>query len=320
MHVFIAGGTGVLGRRVVRRLLDHGHRVACLARSSVNRVQLLEMGAEPREGDLFRPSEIEAATRGCDAIIHLASAVPTHFPSKLSDWKLNDRIRTTGTESLVCAAIANRCRVLVAQSITSVYGDCHGAWVDETSPRAVNLNGILRSAVEMEQMLDDARRRSNLPAVTLRFGTFYGHDDAHTQQLFELIDQGKFPILGDGETWWNMVQLDDAARAVVAVVEDHERHLGEKFNIVDGQPVHMEGFVSGLAELLEARKPWHVPIWLARLRMGASLLEPLLLSMRCSNDKARKKLRWEPRYPDFRYGFQAALNAWRRELSEVACV
>ncbi len=315
MHVFVAGGTGVLGRRVVRRLLDLGHRVACLSRSSINRAQILEMGAEPREGDLFRPSEIEAATRGCDAIVHLATSIPTHFPSKPADWKLNDRIRTTGTESLVCAAIANRCRVLVAQSITYVYGDHHGAWIDEKTPRAETLNGILRSAVEMEHMLDDARQRSNLPAITLRFGSFYGADAAHTQSLFELIERGRFPVLGDGETWWNMIQLDDAARAVVAAVENHERNLGEKFNIVDGQPIHMREFVSGIAELLEARKPWHIPVWIARLRIGGSMLEPLLLSMRCANDKARQKLAWQPRYPDFRYGHQAALKAWRPELA-----
>lgn len=315
MNVFIAGGTGVLGRRVVRRLVEKGHKVACLSRSAVNRALISELGAEPREGDLFDAHRLRAITADGHAILHLATAIPTHFPSRLSDWKLNDQIRVEGTENLIAAALANQCRVFIAQSITYVYGDRHGAWVDETAPRAVKLGPVLQSALQMEERIENARARQGLPAITLRFGSFYGADAAHTQSMLEMIERGRFPILGDGDTWWNLIQLDDAARAVVAALDHYERNLGETFNIVDGSPVHMHELVSGLANLLEGRRPWHLPLWLARMRLGSALLEPLLLSMRCSNDKAARRLDWQPRYPDFRYGHQALLRSLGRELA-----
>jgi hypothetical protein len=77
-------------------------------------------------------------------------------------------------------------------------------------------------------------------------------------------------------------------------------------------------YVLGLAEILEARKPWQIPLWLARLMMGSTSLDPLLLSLRCSNDKARERLRWSPRFPDFRYGHQVALHELQGQQTELA--
>lgn len=317
MNVFVAGGTGAIGRRVVRRLLDQGHHVACLARSAENHTQLVEMGAEPRAGDLFDEHSVEGITADRDVILHLATAIPTRMPSRVADWKINDRIRTEGSENLIRAAIVNKCKALIAQSITYVYGNQHGAWVDEHTPRAQQLGPLLQSVLQMESLLDVARTHAGLPTVTLRFGMFYGADLPHTQATLEMIQRGKFPILGDGDTWWNLIHIDDAARAVVAAVAHYERNIGEAINVVDDTPVLQSEYVSGLAELLEASKPWHLPLWMARLRFGSAILEPLLLSTRCANKKARQQLQWQPHYPDFRYGHQGVIHAWRGDLSPV---
>jgi nucleoside-diphosphate-sugar epimerase len=318
MNVFIAGATGVLGRRVVRRLVEKGHHVVGLARSAANEGELTALRAEPRRGDLFNPRDVERATAGCDAVLHLATAIPTRFPSRPADWNTNDRLRTEGTKNLVNAALANRCRLFVANSVTYVYGDNGGAWIDETTPYEMELGGILQSAVTMENLLNDAFTKQQLPLITLRFGSFYGSDAAHSRMLFNQVEHGRFPIIGDGDTWWNLIQLDDAARAVVATVDNYERNLGEAFNIVDGAPVRMREFITGIAELLHARKPWHVPLWIAKLRMRAALLQPLLLSFRCGHDKATERLGWQPRSPDFRYGHQAALKEWRGALAAAS--
>jgi nucleoside-diphosphate-sugar epimerase len=314
MRIFIAGATGVLGRRVTRKLVEHGHHVVGLARSVANIGLLAELGAEAREADLFDAVDVKRAARDCDAVLHLATAIPTHMPNKLSDWATNDRIRTIGTRNLVDAALANQCRVYVQQSVLYVYGDQHGAWIDERTPLAKELGGVLQSALDMEHIVKNAAARDHLPAITLRFGVFYGPDAAHTQSLFEQVERGRGAILGDGENWWNMLQLDDAARAVVAAVEKHEGNLGEAFNIADGSPIHMRELLAGVAEIVGAKRPWQVPLWMARMMIGQHLLQPLLMSFRCASDKARERLGWLPLYPDFKYGHQAALKAWRGEL------
>src|SRR5688500_10061771 len=147
MNVFIAGATGVLGRRVVRKLVQEGHRVVGLARNAANESQLIGLGAEPRSGDLFNAKQLARITAGCDAILHLATATPKRMPARASDWKLNDRIRTEGTRALVAAALENNVKLFLAQSVVYIYGDQGGAWIDEDTPYDIELGGALRSAV-----------------------------------------------------------------------------------------------------------------------------------------------------------------------------
>jgi uncharacterized protein YbjT (DUF2867 family) len=76
MEVFVTGATGVLGRPVVRLLLDRGHRVRALARSADNESRLRAAGAEPIGANLFDVSTLRAAVNGCDAVLHLATLIP----------------------------------------------------------------------------------------------------------------------------------------------------------------------------------------------------------------------------------------------------
>jgi nucleoside-diphosphate-sugar epimerase len=163
VRIFIAGATGILGRRVVPLLLQAGHRVIGLSRSAQNRAQLEAQGAASRDADLFDQSSLVEATRDCDAVLHLATAIPTTARPSPSDWQLNDRIRRDGTRHLIEAALHNRCRLYLQQSVVFVYGDQGGAWVDETSPPATRLPSMLASAVEMERLAAEALQRRQLP-------------------------------------------------------------------------------------------------------------------------------------------------------------
>jgi nucleoside-diphosphate-sugar epimerase len=163
VRIFIAGATGIFGRRVVALLLRAGHRVVGLSRSARNRAQLEAQGAASRDADLFDQSSLVEATRDCDAVLHLATAIPTTARPSPSDWQLNDRIRRDGTRHLIEAALHNRCRLYLQQSVVFVYGDQGGAWVDETSPPATRLPSMLASAVEMERIAAEALQRRQLP-------------------------------------------------------------------------------------------------------------------------------------------------------------
>ena len=105
MKIFIAGATGVLGRRVVKQLLANGQPVVGLSRSPKNTDWLTRHGAEARPGDLFNLEQMCALSSDCDAILHLATAIPAQSRPTLADWATNDRIRREGTQSLVEAAL-----------------------------------------------------------------------------------------------------------------------------------------------------------------------------------------------------------------------
>ena len=104
MAIFIAGATGVLGRRVVRLLTAKNIKVVGLSRSKKNQELLQELGAEPRTADLFKAKSLEEAMAGCDIVIHLATKVPPGVKPAEKDWEENDKIRTQGTKNLLKAA------------------------------------------------------------------------------------------------------------------------------------------------------------------------------------------------------------------------
>jgi len=310
MKVFIAGATGVLGRRVVKRLIADGHEVVGLSRSSQNRDWLSQHGAIPREGDLFNLEELCQVSADCQATLHLATAMPAKTRTTAKDWALNDRIRREGTQNLVGAALRNNHEFYVQQSITLLYGDRGGDWVDESAPLPEKQVDILRSALDMEDIVRQAEDEG-LPGTILRFGTFYSHDAAHTQAMFQAVKKGFFPVIGDGNMYWNLINVHDAASAVAVAVEKRATCLKQTFNICDDEPVLSNAYLDHIAARLEARSPFHIPPWLAKLMLGASLVDALLASVRCRNARFKDMTGWEPEYPTYREGIAAEVDKWQ---------
>ena len=305
MNVFIAGATGVLGRRVVSELIGRHHRIVGLSRSDRNDALLKQLGAEPRAGDLFDPASVAAAAADCDAILHLATAIPPPTRRKASDWLLNDRIRREGTRNLLEAALKNGPKLYVQQSITFLYGDCKGEWVDESTPISSAQRPNIQSAADMEGLVARAIVKHHLPAITLRFGSFYCHDSPHTAVMFDLINRGRFPIVGDGSAYWNPIHADDAALAVVQAVEAGSQCAGRVFNVCDPEPVRYGDLVECIAQITGGPKPKHISPFIARFTLGRDTVQFFLSSARCKSDAARSDLGWKPKYPSYREGSKA---------------
>src|SRR5262245_30006541 len=97
MRVFVAGGTGTLGRPAVRLLVAAGHEVRALARTAERGPLFRSLGAEPVVGDLFDARAMTEAVDGCEAILHLATRIPPLARMrKLAAWRDNDQLRSHG--------------------------------------------------------------------------------------------------------------------------------------------------------------------------------------------------------------------------------
>ncbi len=296
MKILIAGATGVLGKRVVPLLIERGHEVIGLSRSAANDEQLAGAGATSIRADLFDEADVIQAAKNCEAVLHLATAIPTTSPG---DWSLNDRIRREGTANLIAAALANGCSLYLQQSISFLYGQCGDAWVDERFPLDFSLPNPLQSALDMERMVQQATDEHELPAVTLRFGSFYSADSALTQARLAEIASGRYRVVGDGSNYVTLIQVDDAAQATVAATEQGENHLGAVYNVGDDDPPREREFADWRAEQLGAARPGSV--------------DGTPISTRCSNRKLVTEMNWHPRYPSFREGFPAVIEAWRQQ-------
>src|ERR1700686_4648937 len=134
MRVFIAGASGVLGRRLVQHLTARGHCVVGQVRSAKAESVVRAAGGDPRHADLFDAESLAKAADGCDTIIHAATAIPTKRKSASADWAMNDRIRRKGTRCLTEAAAKIGAKTYLQQSVVWVARPEDESAFDEDSP------------------------------------------------------------------------------------------------------------------------------------------------------------------------------------------
>ena len=297
MQVFIAGATGVLGRRLVRRFRVRGDRVVGLVRSPEGAQKVRELGGEPRQASLFDAEALAWAADGCDVVIHAASAIPVRTRVRPQDWAMNDRIRQEGTRALTTCAARIGARCYVQQSVVWVISPPDDRFFDEETPPCPDLPS--RSALDGELIAREAGEAHGFATAVLRCGWFYGADAAHTRQIGEGLRRRRIPVIGDGQARWGLLHLDDAADAFVTAAVAARSGC---WHVVDDEPARVQEVLTYWADRLNAPRPFHVPVWLARLVAGSHAVTFFTRSTCTSNTRFGRETGWRPRYPTFREG------------------
>jgi len=308
MKVFIAGATGVLGRRLIKLLISKGHSVVGLIRSERGEQIVTSLGGESRRAELFDSDALAKAGEGCDVVIHAATSIPVKVRTSPKDWEMNDRIRREGTKALTTCAGEIGARQFILQSVVWVARPSDGSFFNEDSPS--NPDPITQSALDGESIARDASNRFGFKSCILRCGWFYSSDAAHTRQFGEGISKRMIPIIGSGDAIWSLLQIDDAARAFIKVSESNKCGM---WHVVDDKPVTVGNFLSYFAEKLGAPRPRKLPVWLARILVGNYATDFFTRSTRTSNLKIKNNFGWTPLYPTFKEGIDKITTDWRTE-------
>ena len=300
MKIFIAGATGVVGRRAIPLLVTAGYQVTAVGRTPEKRAKLEQIGATTLAVDLFNPEALRAAAAGHEVVINLATHIPPSMRMFLPGaWAENDRLRSIASAYMVDAALAGGAERFIQESFAPVYPDCGDRWIDESTPiQPTRYNRSVADAEGSAQRFTSSGRTG----VVLRFATFYGPDAEHVHTLIQAIRRGWAPIPGAAGSFISSVSHDDAASAVVAA-------LGVPagaYNVADDEPLRRREYFDALATALGAPSPRLLPAWLAGL-MGP-LGETLARSLRISNRKLRTASGWAPQYPSVREGWRAVLR------------
>ena len=150
MKIFVTGGTGVIGRRLVPILRRGGHDITAVGRSRAKWQELERQGAVPVDVDLYDFNAIAHAITGHDAVINLATHIPHSSTAMLLpwSWRENDRLRQHASAAIVDACLAAGVGRFVQESFAPVYPDCGDRWIDEAtaiSPVRYNRRSHLRS-------------------------------------------------------------------------------------------------------------------------------------------------------------------------------
>ena len=310
MRVFVAGGTGVVGRRLVPQLVARGHQVTASTTSAAKLGLLEQLGAEAVvvDGlDAVSVGEAVAAARP-DAIVNQMTAIsPAHAGKPdikhMDRWfATTNRLRTEGTDHLLAAAEATGVSNFVAQSYASWNGIRKGGWVKtEEDPLDPETGTAAHAPMEAIRHLEDMVLKAG--GAVLRYGGFYG--PGATDDQVELVRKRQFPLVGGGAGYSSWVHLDDAASAAVLAVEHKAKGV---FNIVDDEPAPAREWLPYLAACAGAKPPMRVPKWLARMLAGDVAVTMMTEGRGFSNAKAKRELGWELRYPSWRQGFREGLT------------
>lgn len=256
--IFITGGLGWLGKRLTRLLASDSYehlvgdirRIYCLVMPGQNAAELEKMGdrVEVITGDICRPADCErflAGARGA-VLIHTAGIIHPRRVAEFYEVNLN------GTKNLIAAAQKSGLRRAVIVSSNSPIGcNPHSDHLfDEQSPYNPYMN-YGRSKMLMEEAVIAASNDGALETVIMRPPWFYGPDQPPRQtQFFQMIKDGKGPIVGDGENLRSMGYVDNLCQAL-ALGASHPNAPGQIYWIADRRPYTMNEIIDTIERLLE---------------------------------------------------------------------
>ncbi len=178
MRIFLAGATGVIGRRLTPLLVRTGHQVIGTTRASDRARQIEAMGGEPAVVDVFDADALTAAVISArpEAVIHQLTDLPSApgTPGYAEAQHRNVRLRIEGTRNLMAAAKVAGVRRAIAQSIAFVYAPGEGPR-RETDPLDAGAEGVRSLTVKGVMALEEAvLHGAGIAGLVLRYGYLYG--------------------------------------------------------------------------------------------------------------------------------------------------
>jgi nucleoside-diphosphate-sugar epimerase len=303
MRVFVAGGTGVVGRRLVPQLVARGHQVTATTTSAAKLGLLEQLGAQAvvMDGlDAMLVGETVAAARP-DVIVNQMTALSAAHAGKPNlrraerFFATTNRLRSEGTDHLLAAAEAAGASHVVAQSAAIFNGVREGGWVKTEDDPLEVVEGT-KALNHLEDVVVKAG------GAVLRYGGLYG-PGANDDQV-KLVRKRMFPLVGGGTGYFSWVHVDDAASATVLALEQKATGV---FDIVDDEPAPVSEWLPYLAQCAGAKPPRRIPAWLARLLAGEMVTGMMTQGRGFANAKAKRELGWQLRYPSWRQGFKEEL-------------
>lgn len=277
-------GCGYLGTRVARACLQQGLPVTGVVRTQASAQTLQGAGIEALVLDLDQPLD---------------------SPLTLQDTELfyfapppREGVEETRVARLVSGfARSGHPRRVVYLSTTGVYGDCGGAWVDETRPVNPRVDRACRRW-DGEQRFRAWSADSGGQLVILRVAGIYGPDKLPLARL-----RRSEPMVPEAEApYTNRIHIDDLVQVCLAAMARGGN--GEVYNVSDGTPGNMSDYFNRVADWAGLPRPPQIPLAEAGAQLSAGMRSYLQESRRLDSSKLQRELGVVLRYPDLASGLE----------------
>lgn len=288
MRVLIVG-CGYVGVPLGAELVRQGHAVSGLRRNTTAAGELEAAGIKPLFADITQPGDLKKLPRDFDWVVNCAA-------SGGGDVVAYRRLYLIGNRNLIEWLRPAPPRRFVYTGSTSVYGQNDGSLVVETDPVAPESEPG-KILVQTENLLLAAATEINFPTVILRLAGIYGPGRGYWLKQFL---SGEARIEGDGKRILNMIHRDDAVGAIIAALKHSP--VSQVFNVVDSEPVSQLDCFQWLAAKRGRPLPPSAPADAETSRRRG------VTNKRVSNQRLKKILGYEFKYPTFRQGYTAEIQ------------
>jgi len=311
----VTGGSGLLGRALVAKLLAEGKPV-----------RVYDMKAPPEElrgrvefhqGDIKNCEAVVKACEGAEVVFHLAANMPQAKLPPEGFWEIN----VGGTLNALEGALKYKSRRLVYASTIEIYGVHTKFPVSEESEKYFT-GHYSRNKWECEEKLREARAKHGIEVAFLRMPMIFGPGFWHEKSMllmFWLLHKGlRVPVPALTQAPWAAVSAEDAAQAFFLAGEVKEAD-GEAFNVQAEQaPPYLEVLNQVIKMIGSKSKPLIIPAWLVErfikfvekydpLPTPGELVRFALVGGDYSIDKAKRILGYKPKYT----AAEAIVSAYR---------
>jgi nucleoside-diphosphate-sugar epimerase len=258
-RTLVTGATGRIGRRFVQGMVDRGMGIRVLVRSAEQAERFEAGGVEARLGDLADDGSSAEATKGVDAVVHLAAAYAAQGDQEVP------KINVWGSRRLAESAMDAGVRSFVLASSSLVYGPGRGRPAREGDPLTPSpTNEYAVSKVAEEATLRSLHRARGLPLRIIRLGFVYGDGDPH------LAEAAGWAVRWPNARRLHMLHHHDASQILLAALTT-ESLDGAVVNAGDDCPItawELRQFAARTVDELvsDPGDPWESVMDLTRLR------------------------------------------------------
>lgn len=289
-NYLITGGSGYLGKHIYNYLINEGHKVATLGRSSSNTYSCDISVNVPNLKESF------------DVVVHCAGKAHS-FPRTPKEEAAFFEVNVKGTENLL-KALENAPilpKHFVFLSSVSVYGLNEGFLVNEESP-LLSKYPYGQSKIEAEKLISSWCTQNQVTCLILRLPLLAGKNPpGNLDMMIKGITNGYYFNFSNGAVRKSTVMADDVAKIIPIAAK-----IGGIFNLTDGYHPSFRELANLISKQLDKPPPKTIPNWLSKvLGLAANKLgfispinaykfKKLTSTLTFDDSKARKVLGWNP--------------------------
>ena len=239
--VFVTGGSGFIGGRLIERLRSEGHSVKALARSGEAAERVRARGAEPVSGELGDADSMRAGAEGCELAFHAAAM--------LGDWGTPEEFEqgnVVGTQNALaaCAQAGVGRFVHVGTEAALIAGEPL-VNVDETAPLRPDSRALYSSTKARAEQAVRSANRDGFETVVVRPRFVWGVGDTTLLPVMvDMVRAGRFAWIGGGRQRTSTTHVENTVEGLVLAAQ--RGRPGEVYFVTDGEPVVFREFVTEL--------------------------------------------------------------------------